>query len=157
MSDRSSAMSSESLGAAGISPDDLNKILEREFPQSKVRVEALSKHAATVRHPVGSAELRPGGTVSGPVMFAAADCALYAAILGELGLVTLAVTTNLNINFLRKPSAEHDIIAKCSLIKIGTRLVVGEVSLFSEGSNKPVAHAVGSYSIPPKPNTPPMN
>jgi acyl-coenzyme A thioesterase PaaI-like protein len=79
-----------------------------------------------------------------------ADVALYVTILGEIGLVPLTVTTNLNINFLRKPSPENDIIGKCKLIKIGRSLAVGEVFLYSEGDKDPVAHAIGTYSIPPK-------
>jgi acyl-coenzyme A thioesterase PaaI-like protein len=77
-----------------------------------------------------------------------ADCALYVAILGELGLVSLAVTTSFSINFMRKPSSSKDIIAECTLLKIGKSLVVGEVSLYSEGDEKAVAHVVGTYSIP---------
>ncbi|KAG1665700.1 Cysteine--tRNA ligase [Nymphon striatum] len=95
----------------------------------KIRDELVEQgnRTATVRHKVGFEELRPGGTVSGPAMMAVADVALYVTILGEIGLVALAVTTNLTINFLRKPSPEKDIVAKCSLIKVGKTLVVGEV------------------------------
>ena len=81
-------------------------------------------------------------------MMAVADAAMYVAILGEIGIVPLAVTTSLNINFLRKPSAERDIIGVCRLLKIGRALVVGEVNLHSEGDEHPVAHAVVTYSIP---------
>nr|WP_280636399.1 PaaI family thioesterase [Endozoicomonas sp. G2_1] len=93
--------------------------------------------------------MRPGGTVSGPTLMAMADAALYVAILAEIGLVALAVTTNLNINFLRKPAADKDIIAKCQLIKLGKTLAIGDVFLYSDGDDNPVAHAVGIYSIPP--------
>ena len=103
---------------------------------------------ATVSHSVGADELRPGGTVAGPVLMAVADVALYVAILGEIGIVPLTVTTSLNINFLRKPSAERSIIGVCKLIKLGKTLAVGEVSLYSEGVTEPVAHAVGTYAIP---------
>ncbi|MCL1049497.1 PaaI family thioesterase [Shewanella abyssi] len=78
-----------------------------------------------------------------------ADAALYVAILSEIGLVALAVTTNLNINFLRKPSSESDVIAKCKLIKVGKSLIIGDVNLYSDGFPEPVAHAVGTYAIPP--------
>lgn len=104
--------------------------------------------SATVRHPVGFDELRPGGTVSGPVLMATADLALYVAILGTIGIVPLTVTTSLNINFLRKPAADRDIIAVCTLLKVGKKLAVGEVAIFSEGMSQHVAHAVGTYSIP---------
>jgi uncharacterized protein (TIGR00369 family) len=81
-------------------------------------------------------------------MMSMADTALYVAILAELGLVVLAVTTSLNFNFLRKPLANVDVIAKCQLLKVGRTLVVGEVTLYSEGDERPIAHAVGTYSLP---------
>ncbi len=128
---------------------ELSDFLQREFPQTKCSIEALGPRTATIRHEIGPGELRPGGTVSGPVMMAVADVALYVAILGEIGIVPLAVTTNLNINFLRKPSAQAAILGVCTLMKVGRSLVVGEVSLYSEGNDQPVAHVVGTYSIPP--------
>ena len=86
--------------------------------------------------------------MSGPVLITVADVALYVAILGEIGIVPLAVTTNLSINFMRKPAANKDIIGICNLMKMGRSLAVGEVFLYSEGNEEPVAHAVGTYSIP---------
>lgn len=130
--------------------DELNAFLAAEFPQSPCLVEAVGNRAATVRHRVGPGELRPGGTVSGPVLMTTADLALYAALLGEIGLVPLAVTTNLNINFMRKPSADRDIIGECKLLKVGRSLAVGEVWLYSEGVEEPVAHVTGTYAIPPQ-------
>ncbi|WP_418318931.1 PaaI family thioesterase [Piscinibacter sakaiensis] len=128
---------------------DITAFLAKEFPQTKCTVESVGDCAATVRHEVGVAELRPGGTVSGPVLMEVADVALYVAILGEIGIVPLTVTTNLNINFLRMPSSKAAIVGVCKLLKIGRSLAVGEVSLYSEGSDAPVAHVVGTYSIPP--------
>jgi acyl-coenzyme A thioesterase PaaI-like protein len=78
----------------------------------------------------------------------AADVALYVAILGEIGIVPLAVTTSLTINFMRRPVADRAIIGVCKLMKLGKSLAVGEVSLHSEGIEEPVAHVVGTYSIP---------
>jgi len=130
--------------------EEIIKFLTKEFPQSSVSVVEVGNQGATVRQKIGTEHLRPGGTVSGPVLMAVADSALYVAILGEIGLVPLAVTTNLNINFLRKPSAERAILGKCKLLKVGKALVVGEVFLYSEEQEEPVAHAVGTYSIPPK-------
>ncbi|MBX2835634.1 MAG: PaaI family thioesterase [Gammaproteobacteria bacterium] len=94
--------------------------------------------------------LRPGGTISGPVMMALADAAMYALVLSHIGMVELAVTTNLNINFLRKPSP-GDVLAFAKLLKLGKRLAVGDVVLYSEDESpaKPVAHVTSSYSIPP--------
>ncbi len=122
--------------------------LATEFPQSKCVVEAVGARSATVRHPVGFAELRPGGTVSGPVLMTLADVALYVAILGEIGIVPLAVTSNLTINFLRKPSADRDVLAECRLLKVGRSLIMGEVSLYSAGNTELVAHATGTYALP---------
>jgi len=121
-----------------------------DFPQCDSIVEATGNRGATVRHRIGAGELRPGGTVSGPVMMGVADIALYAAILGEIGIVPLAVTTSLNINFLRKPAADRDIIAVCKLMKVGRSLAVGEVYIYSDGEEQAVAHATGTYSIPPR-------
>lgn len=128
---------------------EIAEFLAREFPQTQCTVEDVGHLSATVRHEIGHAELRPGGTVSGPVLMSVADVALYVAILNEIGIVPLAVTTSLSINFLRKPAADAAIIGVCKLLKKGVSLVVGEVSLYSEGSEQVVAHAVGTYSIPP--------
>lgn len=128
---------------------EIAEFLSREFPQTKCTVEEVGHLTATVRHEIGHAELRPGGTVSGPVMMMVADVALYVAILNEIGIVPLAVTTNLNISFLRKPAADAAVVGVCKLLKLGRSLVVGEVSLYSEGSEQVIAHAVGTYSIPP--------
>jgi uncharacterized protein (TIGR00369 family) len=127
---------------------EISEFLAAAFPQSKCVVVEVGNASATVRHSVGVEELRPGGTVAGPVLMAVADVALYVAILGEIGIVPLTVTTSLNINFLRKPAADKSIIGVCKLIKLGKTLAVGEVSLYSEGVAEPVAHAVGTYAIP---------
>ena len=128
---------------------EIAAFLAREFPQTRCTVDAVGDRGATVRHPVGPAELRPGGTVSGPVLMTVADVALYVAVLGEIGIVPLAVTTSLNINFLRKPAADAAVVGVCQLLKVGRTLAVGEVTLYSEGRDEPVAHAVGTYAIPP--------
>jgi len=130
--------------------EEIIAFLATEFPQSTVSVVEIGNRKATVRQEISTAHLRPGGTVSGPVLMAVADSALYVAILGEIGLVPLAVTTNFNINFLRKPSANKAILGICKLLKVGKALIVGEVFLYSEGFEEPVANAVGTYSIPPK-------
>jgi uncharacterized protein (TIGR00369 family) len=130
--------------------DDITRFFAREFPTSRCIVDLVGDSAATITYPVGADDLRPGGTVAGPVLMAVADIALYVAILGEIGIVPLTVTTSLNINFLRKPEAGKNIVAVCKLIKVGRALAVGEVSLYSAGSDALVAHAVGTYSIPPR-------
>ena len=127
---------------------ELAQFLADQFPQSKCSIESLDPMGATLRHRVGVDELRPGGTVSGPVMMFTADVALYVAILGQIGIVPLAVTTSLSFNFLRKPAGGRDIIGVCKLLKLGKTLAIGEVNLYSEGQAEPVAHAVGTYAIP---------
>lgn len=132
-----------------ISKEAITHFMDTEFPQSKCQVESVGNGVATVSRVVEFNELRPGGTVSGPTMMAVADIAIYVALLGTLGIVPMAATTSLNINFLRKPPSHSRIIGKCQLIKTGRTLVVGEVSLFSEGLAEPIAHAVGTYALPP--------
>jgi acyl-coenzyme A thioesterase PaaI-like protein len=129
--------------------DEVAGFLASTFPHRGFVVEALGNAGATLSYPVGVDDLRPGGTVSGPVLMAVADVALYVAILGEIGIVPLAVTTSLTINFLRKPSPGGRIVGVSKLLKIGRALAVGEVALYSQGSDVLVAHAVGTYSIPP--------
>ena len=132
------------------SKEEVAAFIAAEFPQTKCMVEEVGNGGATVSHQIGHGELRPGGTVSGPVLMSIADVALYVAILGEIGIVPMAVTTSLTINFLRKPAADRSIVGVCKLIKVGRSLVVGEVYLYSAGSTDAVAHVVGTYSIPPR-------
>ena len=103
---------------------------------------------ARARLPFDDAHIRPGGTISGPAMMALADFTMYALVLGMIGPVPLAVTTSLNINFLRKPG-RSDVLDEARILKLGKRLAVGEVNLASAGSAGPVAHVTATYSIPP--------
>ncbi len=130
--------------------DEIIDFLTREFPHSRCVVEEVGERSATISHPVGPAQLRPGGTVSGPLLMTVADVALYVALLATIGLVPLAVTTSLNINFLRRPAPRNPIVGVCKLLKVGRILVIGEVALYSDRNAEMVAHAVGTYSIPPK-------
>lgn len=130
----------------------LNAFLAREFPQvaGEYRVECVAEDALLARLAVGDGHLRPGGTVSGPTMFALADLAIYCAILARIGPVGLAVTTNASIDFMRKPEAGRDLIATCRLLKLGRVLAVGEALVRSDGSDEAVARCSMTYSIPPK-------
>jgi uncharacterized protein (TIGR00369 family) len=132
--------------------DEVSAYLEAEFPQipfgRSFKIEAVEPMMARVRMIYHPSQLRPGGTISGPSIFTIADVALYVAILGQIGRVKLAVTTNVNINFLSKP-APRDLLGEARLIKLGKRLAVGEVRIWSEGIEALVAHATGTYSIPP--------
>lgn len=135
-----------------MSIDDLHAFLEREFPQVShlgMRVEHVDRQIIRVRIPIVEKHLRPGGTVSGPTLMTLADATTYLLILAQIGPVVLAVTTNLNINFLRKPAAGQDVLAEAKLLKLGKRLAVAEVGLFSANDPDPVAHATLTYSIPP--------
>ena len=138
------------MSAAKMSLEALREFFAREFPQSTVTIESAGDGRALVRQTIRQEHLRPGNTVSGPVMMATADSAMYAALLAEIGPVALAVTTNLTINFLRKPQPGRDITGECRLLKLGQRLAVGEVLIRSDGREDPVAHATLTYSIPPR-------
>ncbi|WP_341366118.1 PaaI family thioesterase [Yoonia sp. BS5-3] len=130
----------------------LQNFVAREFPQlgDDFTIEALTDAGVRVRLNVGERHLRPGGTVSGPAMFALADVGMYLAILARLGPVALAVTTNCAIDFMRKPAAEADMICDTKLLKLGRVLAVGDALLYSVGQDAPVARASLTYSIPPK-------
>lgn len=130
--------------------EQINEFLDREFPQHIGLVTELGKNTALMHLDVADDHLRPGGTVSGPTMMALADVCLYVAILAQIGPVALAVTTSLNINFLRKPEPHRAILAEAKLLKLGKRLAVGEIAIYSEGEEEPVAHVTATYSIPPR-------
>lgn len=133
---------------------ELEVFLAKEFPQAFGTgrpnvIEAVGPGTARVRFKANEKHLRPGGTVSGPAMMALCDATMYVAILAAIGPVALAVTTNLSINFLRKPEP-GDLIADCTMLKLGKRLAVGEVAVRSAADNELVAHCVATYSIPPE-------
>jgi uncharacterized protein (TIGR00369 family) len=132
--------------------EQLQRFLTAEFPQqfnpeSGLSIERVWPRGCRVRQAFQPQFIRPGGTISGPTMMALADFAMYVGLLASIGPVPLAVTTSLNINFLRRPAA-RDLVAECRLLKLGSRLAVGEVTIHSEGSGEPVAHATSTYSIP---------
>ena len=130
----------------------LNGFLDRVFPQisDQVRVESVDAQMLVARLRVDDRHLRPGGTVSGPAMFALADVTIYLAILARIGEVALAVTTNASVDFMRKPEAGRDLLAECRILKLGRVLAVGDVLLRSDGVEAPVARCSMTYSIPPK-------
>jgi uncharacterized protein (TIGR00369 family) len=139
---------------AAMTVAELNRFLAAEFPQvfhgdSGLSIEQVWHGGGRVRQAYQPQFIRPGGTISGPTMMALADFAMYVGVLASIGPVPLAVTTNLNINFLRKPEA-RDLIAECRVLKLGKRLAVGEVNIHSEGLDELVAHVTSTYSIPGK-------
>ena len=134
-----------------LTAEQVMSFVDEVFPQQKgvYHLASMTSMHATVRQVIRDEHLRPGGTVSGPTMFAIADCAFYMAVLGMIGREALTVTTNLNINFLRKPPVA-DLRAEARILKLGRLLATGDVTVFSEGLDDPVAHATTTYAIPPK-------
>jgi len=127
---------------------EIARFMADAFPGSSFEIVDTADRSATIRRPVTAADTRPGGTVSGPTLMALADTALYVAIHATVGITPHAVTSNLNINFLRRPAGDRAVVAVCKLLRVGRTLVVGEVTLFSEGLGDPVAHVVGNYTLP---------
>jgi uncharacterized protein (TIGR00369 family) len=142
----------KSTKKAAMSVSALHQFLAAEFPQvfhaeCGLTIEKVWHGGGRVRQTYQTQFIRPGGTISGPTMMALADFAMYVGVLASIGPVPLAVTINLNINFLRKPAA-RDLIAECRLLKLGKRLAMGEVTIRSDGMDEPVAHVTSTYSIP---------
>ena len=142
----------DKTAAPKLTRDKLIALLEAEFPEAShavgdYEIEEIWFGGCRVRRRHHERSLRPGGTVSGPVMMALADFTMYLAVLSAIGWVPLAVTTNLSINFLKRPGA-RDLIAEARLFKLGKRLAVGEVDLRSDGDDDLVAHVTSTYSIP---------
>jgi len=136
-----------------LSRKELTERLRAEFPEmfhadAGYDIEEVRHSGCVVRRHFDPTSLRPGGTLSGATMMALGDFAMYVAVLSAVGWVPLAVTTNLTINFLKKP-APRDLLAEARLIKLGRRLAVGEVAIRSDGDDDLVAHVTSTYSIPP--------
>ena len=140
------------MAVVKMSVAELEEFLRVEFPQSfgsgDTTIESADGTTCLLRQRYSERMLRPGGTVSGPTLMALADFAMYVVLLSAIGPIGLAVTTNLNINFLRKGQAGQDILAEARLLKLGKRLAVGEVNLLSGTSPDPIAHVTSTYSIP---------
>ena len=131
--------------------EDIRSFLGEQFPQIEnldLRLERVENSLVRVRLPHQDSHLRPGGTVSGLTMMMLADVTMYVLVLSAVGPRPLAVTTGLTINFLRKPG-QLDLVAEGVPLRIGRRLAVGAVTIFSDGEADPVAHATLTYSIPP--------
>jgi len=136
---------------AEITVERFNQIIRDELPLANemgMLADSISHGKAVLRLPFRNNMIRPGGTIAGPFMMALADVAMYAVALSIIGEVQLAVTTSFNINFLHRP-LPADLIAQGKVLKAGKRLVVSEVEVQSEGNKEAVAHATGTYSIPP--------
>lgn len=125
----------------------VERLMGDHDPAFDFAVEAISWGWARLRLRFDRRHLRPGGTIAGPVIFALADTALFAAVLSTLGLEPMVFTSDMNLHFLRKPQAV-DLLAECRIIKRGRQLVFGEVLLYSDGDARPVAHVTGTYALP---------
>ncbi len=137
--------------APALTIDTLQQVIRDGVPlvgDMGVTIEALGRGTVRLRLPYRADFVRPGGTVTGPVLFALADVALWGAVLSLIGRVELAVTTSMTINFLRRPALKA-VAAEARILKLGKRLAYGEITLWSEGDDAPVAHVTGTYSIPP--------
>jgi uncharacterized protein (TIGR00369 family) len=142
------------MAAPKLPVKELTRLLSAEFPQlfnaaSGYVIEDVHHGGCLVRKRFDGQSLRPGGTIAGTTMMTLADFAIYVAILATIGWVPLAVTTNLSINFLKKP-APRDLLGEARLLKLGKRLAVGEIAIRPEGDDELVAHATATYSIPPQ-------
>lgn len=135
-----------------ITKDEMMPYLDQVFPQVRgmFGIDRLDEDLLVMRLFEDEKHLRPGGTVSGPAMFALADVAAYVATMARIGQEALAVTTNCSIDFMRKPESGKDVLAECRVLKLGRALSVCDVLLYSEGMVEPVARANLTYSIPPK-------
>lgn len=143
----------ESLPPAAIEAAEFERLVRGEMgraPSFGFRLEELRRGYARLRLAFDPGQLRPGGTIAGPVMFTLADTALWALVMSVAGLVPMAVTTDVHMHFLRKPAPE-DLVAEARLLKHGRKLVVGEVRIFSAGADEPVAHVTGTYALPSRP------
>ncbi len=141
------------MATPALTRKELLERLRSEFPQAgyavgDYEIEALWRGGCRLRQRNDKRALRPGGTLSGATMMALGDFAMYLAVLSAIGWVPLAVTTNLTINFLRKP-APGDLVAEARLLKLGKQLAVGEVAIRDARSEDIVAHVTSTYSIPP--------
>lgn len=130
---------------------ELAAYLDEVFPQVRgdFVIEDVADRSVRVRMPVAERHLRPGGTISGPAMFALADVSVYIAVLAMKGREAMAVTTNGSFDFMRKPASGADLICACRLLKLGRVLAVGDCLIYSDGQEEPVARATMTYSIPP--------
>ncbi len=146
-------MSIETNPRTPLTVEAVDRLIDEHFPGinaggRRIHLETVADRAARCRLKPTECSIRPGGTISGPAMFTLADFTIYVALIGTLGYPGIAgVTSNLNINFLRRP-APADLIAHARIIRLGRRLAFAEVELYSDGEPDMIAHATGSYAIP---------
>jgi len=140
------------MTTSAITAEEFRQVLREGMPSGNAmpfEAITLERGRAVLKLKTGPEDLRPGGTVAGPVLFGFADLAMYAAVMSVLGKVPLAVTTDATVHFLRRPQAGV-LVARARLLKEGQRLVIGDVEIAPEGAeHEPVVHVVMTYSVPP--------
>ncbi|MER9749541.1 PaaI family thioesterase [Mesorhizobium sp. M0140] len=139
-----------------LTAQQVNALMETVYPQLNEQFkyfEAIDVFpgGCTVRLNAGERHLRSGGTVSGPSLFTLADIGGYVCVLSHAGPDALSVTVNLDINFVRKAEA-GPIDGHCRILKLGKSLMVFDIDIVAGPDGHTVAHATGTYSIPPKRN-----
>jgi uncharacterized protein (TIGR00369 family) len=115
--------------------------------QLGLHLERFEAGEVDMRLPWQDILVRPGGTICGPAIMGLADVTLYGVVLSMIGRQELAVTTDLSFHFLSKPPPA-DLVAHGRLLRLGRTLAVGEVTVVSAATERPVAHAVGTYALP---------
>lgn len=135
----------------GLTALEVQNLIRMGLPLAEdidLRIDRLDEEGVLARVPFHAKLVRPGGTLSGPTIMALGDAAMYAVVLGRLGRVEMAVTSNLNINFLVRPKPV-DLLAAARILRLSRRQAVCEVSLYSAGNeDELVAHVTGTYALP---------
>jgi uncharacterized protein (TIGR00369 family) len=125
---------------------ELQDFIDANLNQVHMRVESLGEREAVFTCVVGADDIGHGNAVSGPAIMKMVDTAFYLVLLGELGFDSALAASSLNFSFLRKPPGDQNLRGHCRLLKVGRRLIVGEMTIYSEGDERPVAHAIGTYT-----------
>jgi uncharacterized protein (TIGR00369 family) len=145
------AVVQEEAGVTVLTAEQVQALIRAGLPMAEdieLCIDRLDAQGVLARVPFHAKLIRPGGTLSGPTIMALADAAMYAVVLGRLGRVEMAVTSNLNINFLVKPKPV-DLLAEARILRLSRRQAVCEVSLYSQGNTEElVAHVTGTYALP---------
>jgi acyl-coenzyme A thioesterase PaaI-like protein len=130
----------------------IREFIAEHFPQAARfphRIDLVEPGRVVVRWLFSEKGLRPGATISGPTQFTLADTAMFYLVLAHVGPAGLSATTDATLHFLKKPKPA-DLVCDARLLKFGSRLVVGEMKLYSEGDDEPVTSSTMTYSLPPR-------
>lgn len=131
--------------------EGVNALLRMAFPDAPPgglpRVTGVTPGRVSVVIPYRDGLLRPGGVISGPNLMSLADTAAYALVLAHLGDQLMAVTSQLNMSFLRG-AQPGDIHADATMLRLGRRLAVCDVRIWTEAPDRLAAQANVTYAIP---------